>query len=116
MTKRDFYNAIINSNVSDELKEFSQAEIENLDRRNRWRSSIPSKTAIANAPIKTAILDYVKSHANAIASDIATACEISTQKASVLCTQMVNENLLTKADIKVPKKGAVKAYTAVVEE
>ena len=111
MTKRDFYNAIINSNVSDELKEFSQAEIEKLDNRNKKRSSKPSKAAIANAPIKTAILDYVKSHANAIASDIATACEISTQKASALCRQLVKVGTLAVEEVKVKGKGKVKAYS-----
>lgn len=113
MTKREFYNAIITSNTTDELKDFARGEIEKLDNRNEKRSSKPSKTALANEPIKASIIDYVRGHANALASEIATACEISTQKASVLCTQLVNENALTKSDVKVPKKGVVKGYTIV---
>ena len=90
--------------------------IAKLDKRNASRSSKPSKTAIANEPIKVSIMEYVTAHANALASDIAVACEISTQKASALCVQMVKDEVLTVCEVKVPKKGKINAYSLAVAD
>ena len=115
MTNREFFTAIAsNATLSAELVEFATEAIAKLDKRNASRSSKPSKTAIANEPIKASIIEYVTAHANALASDIATACKISTQKASALCVQMVKDNVLTVCEVKVPKKGKVKAYSLAV--
>ena len=115
MTNREFFTAIAsNTTLSDELVKFANEAIAKLDKRNASRSSKPSKTAIANEPIKASIVEYVTDHANALASDIAEACEISTQKASALCVQMVKDNVLTVCEVKVPKKGKVKAYSLAV--
>lgn len=115
MTNREFFTAIAsNSALPAELVEFAEGAIVKLDKRNASRSSKPSKTAIANEPIKASIAEYVTAHANAIASDIAEACEISTQKASALCGQMVRDNILTACMVKIPKKGKVRAYSLAV--
>lgn len=117
MTNREFFTAIAsNENLSAELVKFANEAIAKLDKRNASRSSKPSKTAIANEPIKASIVEYVTAHANALASDIAVACEISTQKASALCVQMVKDNVLTVCEVKVPKKGKVKAYSLAVAD
>ena len=117
MTNREFFTAIAsNTTLSDELVKFAKEAIAKLDKRNASRSSKPSKTAIANEPIKALIAEYVTAHANALASDIAKACEISTQKASALCVQMVKDEVLTVCEIKVPKKGKVKAYSLAVAD
>lgn len=111
MTNREFYNAVIASDVVEELKEYAREAIAKLDKRNEARSSKPSKVALANEPIKASILEYVAEHANAVAADIAEACEISTQKASSLCRQLVESGKMISAEVKVPKKGKVKAYS-----
>ena len=116
MTQREFFTAIAESDVAQELKDYAIAQREKLDKRNASRSSKPSKTAIANEPIKASIAEYVTAHANAIASDIAEACVISTQKASALCGQMVRDNILTACMVKIPKKGKVKAYSLAVAD
>ena len=116
MTQREFFTAIAESDVAQELKDYAIAQREKLDKRNASRSSKPSKTAIANEPIKASIAEYVTAHANAIASDIAEACVISTQKASALCGQMVRDNILTACMVKVPKKGKVRAYSLAVAD
>lgn len=117
MTNREFFTAIAsNENLSAELVKFANEAIAKLDKRNASRSSKPSKTAIANEPIKASIVEYVTAHANALASDIAVACEISTQKASALCVQMVKDEILTVCEVKVPKKGKVKAYSLAVAD
>ena len=110
MTNREFFTAIVSANVSDELTAFAQEAIAKLDKRNEARSSKPSKVALANAPIKEAILAFVAENEDAIASAIATGCEVSVQKASALCRQLVEEGKLTSQEVKVPKRGKVKAY------
>lgn len=110
MTNREFFNAIVSANVSDELTAFAQEAIAKLDKRNEARSSKPSKVALANAPVKEAIVAFLAEHANAVASDIATGCEITTQKASALCRQLVEDGTLTSEEVKMPKRGKVKAY------
>lgn len=112
MTYREFYTAIANStNTSAELVEFAASAIEKLDAKNAKRASKPSKTAIANEPIKAAIASYLTGKAPMPAAEIGVGCDITTQKASALCRQMVESGLLTVDTVKVPKKGEVKVYS-----
>ena len=125
MTKREFFNEIIavidgTSEVNVlELKEFAKAEIVKLDERNANRSSKPTKTQIENEPIKEKILEVLSTGERMVASAIAERLEISTQKASALCRQLVESKKLKVEDVKIPKKGKQKAYmvhTAANEE
>lgn len=110
MTKREFLNAVIEANVNEELSAFAVAEIEKLDKRNQAKTSKPSKTALANEPIKEAIVATLTEKGGLTASEIGVALEITTQKASALCRQLVENGKLTATEVKVPKKGKVKAY------
>lgn len=104
MTNREFFTAIIESKVSDELRAFATAGIAELDKRNALRASKPSKTAIANAPIKKAIVAYLREHGQTTASTLATELGITTAKASALATQLKREGLITAAYVKVKGK------------
>ena len=116
MTKREFLNEVIavidgTSEVNVlELKEFAKAEIVKLDERNASRSSKPTKTQIENEPIKEKILEVLSTGERMVASAIAERLEISTQKASALCRQLVESKKLKVEDVKIPKKGKQKAY------
>ena len=116
MTKREFLNEVIavidgTSEVDVlELKEFAKAEIVKLDERNANRSSKPTKTQIENEPIKENILEVLSTGERMVASAIAERLEISTQKASALCRQLVESKKLKVEDVKIPKKGKQKAY------
>ena len=119
MTNREFFNAIINSNsVSDELIAHAQAELDKLDAKNAKRKNTQTKTQAENEVTKVAILEYLATKGASVASDIASALEISTQKASALCGQLVTEGKATVDEVKVKNKGKVKQYTIVdtVEE
>lgn len=111
MTNREFYNAILSADVNDELKAFAEEAIAKMDARNEKRSSKPSKTAIANEPIKAAIIEYLNGKENVPAADVAVGVEVTVQKASALLRQMVADGVATVSEIKVPKKGKCKAYT-----
>ena len=116
MTKREFLNEVIavidgTSEVDVlELKDFAKAEIVKLDERNANRSSKPTKTQIENEPIKEKILEVLSTGERMVASAIAERLEISTQKASALCRQLVESKKLKVEDVKIPKKGKQKAY------
>ena len=111
MTNREFFQEIINGTVNKDIIAHATAEIAKLDKRNISRSTKPSKTAVANEPIKVKILELL-SHTleGLVASDIGSTLEITTQKASALCKQLEDEKKIISHEVKVPKKGKVKAY------
>lgn len=112
MTKREFLNAVIETVAVAELQDFARAEIEKIDARNARRANTPSKKAVANEPIKQEIIGFLTGkEVPQIASEIATALEISTQKTSALCRQLVEIGTLNVEDVKVKGKGKVKGYT-----
>ena len=111
MTNREFYIAIANGTMNDEVKAFAEEAIRKMVERNVKRSSKPSKTSIENAPIKESIMEFISNRNEfCIASAIAEALEISTSKASALCRQLVADGKLVEKEIKVPKRGKRKAY------
>ena len=107
MTNREFFNAVIESNVSDELKAFATDAIAKLDARNTKRSATPSKSQIANEAVKAEIAKVLTDEPQT-ASEIAQKCEISTQKASSLLSRMAD---LKVTEVKVKGKGKVKGYS-----
>ena len=114
MTNREFLNAVIAmENINDEMKAFAENEILKLDNRNAKRAEKPSKTAIANEPIKVEILNLLTEKdevmtASAIA-EIMT--DYKVQKISALCSQLVKEEKLVVKDVKVKGKGTQKGYS-----
>lgn len=110
MTQRDFYTAVINASVSDELTTFATEAIAKLDARNAKRAEKPSKKAKENEPIKASIADYLADGAH-LASEIASALNLSVSKVSALCRQMVLDGVLTSTDVKVKGKGMQKSYS-----
>ena len=116
MTKREFLNEVIavidgTSEIDVlELKKFAKAEIVKLDERNANRSAKPTKAQIENKSIKEKILEVLSTEERMVASAIAERLEISTQKASALCRQLVESKKLKVEDVKIPKKGKQKAY------
>lgn len=109
MTNREFYEAVIKAVENEELKNFAKEAIEKLNHRNESRANKPNKTQIANEPIKEAILDALTTELTP-ASVIAEKVEISTQKASALCRQLVAEGKAIVNGVRVPKKGIQKGY------
>lgn len=106
MTRREMFEAIVNGNVTEEVVAMAQNEIVKMDERNAKRKNSPSKTAIANEPIKAHIVE-VLTHEPQTASDIASKVEISTQKCSALLRQIEG---LVVTEVKVKGKGKVKGY------
>lgn len=106
MTKREMFIAIVNGNVTEEVKAMAQAEIEKMDARNAKRRETPSKKAVVNAVIITKISEVLTKEPQT-ASAIAEKVGISTQKASALLRQIEG---LSVTEVKVKGKGKVKGY------
>ena len=106
MTQRDFYTAVINANINEEMSSFATEAIAKLDERNAKRASKESAKQIANKPIIEAI-SRVLTDEPMLASKIAELCEISTQKASALVKKVEG---VQSVDVKVKGKGTQKGY------
>ena len=106
MTKREMFEAIVTGNITDEVIKMAEREIVKMDEKNEKRRNSPSKTALANEPIKAKIREILTTTPQS-ASEIAEKVEISTQKASALLRQIDG---LTVTEIKVKGKGKVKGY------
>ena len=112
-TSRDFYNAIINGTITEKEKEFATAAIEKLDAKNANRNSKPTKTQTENEPIITSILETLSSTDTPItAPTLAKGLNVTTQKISGICTQLVKSGKLVRHEVKVVGKGKMVAYTA----
>ena len=113
MTSREFFTAVIEGKINDEIKEFAQLQIEKLDSKNAKRKTTDSKTQKENKAIKEALLATMEKDKVYTASEVAR-MEIegitSTQKASALLRQLVETGTLTSEEVKVKGKGKVKGY------
>lgn len=126
MTNREFFVAISeNANLTADLRDHATAQIAKLDAANAKRAETQSKKSKENEPIKQAIYNLLIEKGGMTSPDIAEALskqgvttadgeEISTSKASSMCRQMVEDSRLTVTEIKIPKKGKLKQYTAIV--
>lgn len=107
MTKREFYEAIINGQMNEELQAFAADLRDKLDHSNELRKARPSKKSVENEPLKANIVS-VLTEADGVmtASEVATAIGVSTSKASALLRQIEN---LVVSEVK-GKSGKVKGY------
>lgn len=117
MTNRDFLTAIVNmDNVAEDIKAYAQERLAKLDATNEARKNKPSKKATENAPIVEQIVNEILTVEAKTASVVAEAAGISVQKASALLRQLVAEGKANVTEVKIPKRGVQKAYSAVVAE
>ena len=128
MTNREFFVAVKNNeNLSADLREHATAQLAKLDAANAKRAETQSKKSKENEPIKQAIYNLLCANGPMVSPDIAEALNkqgvttadgegVSTSKASSMCRQMVEDGRLTVTEIKVPKKGKMKQYTAVLHD
>ena len=110
MTYREFLNTVISTNISEEVTDFAKASIEKLDARNAKRATTLTKEQKANLLVMEQILAVLGAK-TLVASEIAENVGISTQKASALCRQLVQAGKVKVEEVKIPKKGTVKAYS-----
>ena len=118
MTNRDFYNAIINADLTavfedemaESVKEHAKAALGKLDATNEKRRNSTSKKEEENLPIMEQIVNEVLSFEPMTASDVGAVVGISHNKATPILKMAVARGLAGVKDIKVPKKGMQKGY------
>ena len=119
MTNREFFTNIANGTITELEIEHAKTALEKLDATNAKRKEKAaegkSKKALENAPLADEAFVILGSETKT-ASDIATAMSISSPKATALLKMLVADGRATVEDIKVPGKGTVKGYTAVVAD
>ena len=116
MTNREFFEKVAKNEITADVIAHATKGIADLDKRNADRKEKPSKTALANEPIKASILEYLVGKSEVVASAIGEALGISTSKASALCGQLVAEDKVVASEVKIKGKGKVKGYTLAVAE
>ena len=118
MTNRDFYNAIINADLTavfedemaESVKEHAKAALGKLDETNEKRRNAPSKKELENLPLMEQVVNEVLSFEPMTASDIGAAIGVNHNKATHIVKMAVTRGLAGVKDIKVPKKGMQKGY------
>lgn len=113
MTNRDFLKTIsANENLPADVREHADKMLAQMDATLEKRKAKPSKTAIANEPLKATILEWLMEQTEPVTASVAyEALEISSvQKASSLLRALRDEEKVVQTEVKVPKKGMQKAY------
>jgi len=111
MTTRDHLNAIASGTITAPTMEWAKGQLERLDARNAKRANTPSKTALANAPLKEAIFKYlVENDGKFTEAELGKVIDTTHNKAGALVRQLVKEGKVSVEEIKVPKVGKRKAY------
>lgn len=110
MTKREFYVAIANGEMNDEVKATAAEYIAKMDEANEKRKSTLSKKQEENEAVKVEMLTHLDTEPKT-ATTIGELMGISTQKASALLRQLVNDGKATATEVKITGKGKQKGYT-----
>lgn len=107
MTKRDYFNALLNISEVKENKsmvEFINHELELLEKKNASKSSTETKTQKANAGIKENLLNEMASGKKYTISDmqkeLACCKELTNQKISALVRQLISECKVVRTEDK----------------
>lgn len=112
MTNREFFNAILTTDIAEELKAYASDELAKLDARNEKRKNTPKKVNPETEALKAQILEAVSKSTNPVtAAQVGDEFRIFTQKASALLRSLTAAGSLVQSEMKVPGKGKVKVYS-----
>lgn len=119
MTNREFYTNVANGTITEAEKEFALAAIAKMDETNEKRKNKTSpkekEKAAENAKFDETVIGVLTNEPQ-IEADIASALGVTGPKARASLKRLVEAGVVTKSDIKVPKKGTVKAYALAPAE
>jgi hypothetical protein len=121
MTNREFFVAIAsNTNLTDDLREHAQAQVDKMDASNAKNRGKESKTYKANLPLMAEVLELLADKPM-LTSEVSIAMSteerpISTSKASALLRTLEGEGKVTSVKVKVKGKGEQTQYTIVISE
>ena len=125
MTKREFFVKAAAGEMTEEMMTFAAEALvkmdETLEKRKGKLSEKEQAKRDANVALATRIATEILGAEAKTATDVAAELtvmlgeEVKVQKASSLCRKAVELGLAVQTDVKIPKKGSQKAYTAIAE-
>ena len=119
MTNREFFVSISsNTNLTADLRDHAQAQLDKMDASNAKNRGTESKTYKANIPLFAEVLALL-AEKPLFTTEVALAMSteerpISTSKASGLLRTLEGEGKVTSAKVKVKGKGEQTQYTIVI--
>ena len=123
MTKREFFVKVAAGEMTEEMRAMAAEFLVKMDAQLEARKGKVSEKEQAKRDANEALARKVAKEilgAEAMtATDVAAKLtemlgeEVKVQKASSLCRKAVELELAVQTDVKIPKKGTCKAYTAV---
>lgn len=122
MTYREFLSTIINGSLTDEVIDFAKTKRDALDNGNARRAKkTAEKRNKENAPLISAIKEFLADHPKTLSVDLAVAMTevfgevISTSKITGVCGVLRKDGVLTSEDIAVKGKGKQKGWSLAVD-
>ena len=122
MTNREFYTAVMAiENAPADIVEFAEAAIAKMDETNAKRkekakeTDTTAKWAEENAELIEAAFNSLGTETK-VAADIAAAVGTNTQKINHVMKYLAAKERVIVGETKLPKKGTVKTYTAVIAD
>ena len=125
MTKREFFVKVAAGEMTEEMQamaaEFLAKMDAQLEARKGKLSEKEQAKRDANVALATRVATEILGAEAKTATDVAAELtemlgeEVKVQKASSLCRKAVELGLAVQTDVKIPKKGSQKAYTAIAE-
>ena len=109
MNEREFLNAIINKNITEDVIAHATEGIAKLDARNEKRKATLTKAQKENEPIAQAIIEAL-ANGGMLGVDLATAIGQTTQKTNGVAGNLVKEGKVVKTKVKVKGKGELTHY------
>ena len=123
MTKREFFVKAAAGEMTEEMMGFAAEALvkmdETLEKRKGKVSEKEQAKRDANEALARRVAAEILGAEAKTASDVAVELtemlgeEVKVQKASALCRKAVELELAVQTEVKIPKKGTCKAYTAV---
>ena len=125
MTKREFFVKAAAGEMTEEMQAMAAEFLVQMDAQLEARKGKVSEKEQAKRDANEALARRVAAEVLGAeaktATDVATELtemlgeEVKVQKASSLCRKAVELGLAVQTDVKIPKKGSQKAYTAIAE-
>lgn len=105
MTQKEFFTAVIASDVSAEVLNFAKAELEKLENKK------PTAKAIENAAIRETIVALLLEQGAMFATEVAAKLEVTPQKANSLLAILFKDGKVMREAVKHPTgKGLIYCY------
>jgi len=117
MTTREYFQAVLDAHLSEDMDNASISFIQKLDDRNAKRKTTETKEQKAVKERRQLVLDFLVDHQGEVFTRdaIAAALNITAGQVTSACGSLVNDGTINKAEVKVDKARKV-GYTYPVEE